>query len=325
MQSIVGPVPSDLDLIGLNSDKVILSTAFYSSGVLDNLNVGAKKLSIFVRLDLSSIDTWAAGMIDPPALLRFYERNSQSCAEIQIWGSPIAHAKIYAGEEAYLIGSANLTQKGFAGLGHEILWLEKDRSRGKTIFKSLQEYQKYLTQITFPQLKEYVAKNQAKAEKLAEKIRKPETDENRALKIQSSRPDRLGDYDDFLAWLSKQPDSAAREIYARATWKGQLSGHIHRNFYGLRQFLLAHPMFILKFSKIDPSRYSLARDTNTSKAIQNFVLNHATGEQNFSVDTWRTYLPMRCGGKPKSGGGTSGNLNRMIPLISSYLLPKLKI
>ncbi len=325
MKSIVGPVPSDLDLIGLNSDNIILSTAFYSSGVLDNLNISAKKLSIFVRLDLSSIDAWAAGMIDPPALLRFYEKNLRSCAEIQLWGSPIAHAKIYAGEEAYLIGSANLTQKGFAGLGHEILWLEKDKSRRQAIFKSLEEYQRYLSQITFSQLTDYVSKNQVKAEKLAEKIRKPETDENRAMKIQSSRPDRLGDYDDFLMWLSKQSNSAASEICARATWKGQLSGHIHRNFYGLRQFLLAHPTFILKFSKIDPSRYSLSTDTNTSKAIQNFVLNHATGEKNFSVDTWRTYLPMRCGGKPKSGGGTSGNLNRMIPLISSYLLQKLKI
>jgi hypothetical protein len=325
MKCIVGPVPSDLSLIGFKSDNIVLSTAFYSSNILNNLNLRAKNLSLFVRLDLSSIDEWALGMINPDALLRFLERNLISCSNVHLWVSPNAHAKIYAGGQGYLIGSANLTQRGLAGQGDEILWFENQKQRSSLIFKALEEYRHRLTEITFSQLKQYILNNRVKAYKLAKKIRRPETDENRATNTQSSRPKRLGDYADFLLWLDRQSNPAAGEIYARATGKGQLSGHIHRNFYGLRQFLLAHPTLIQRFSKINAARYALSKDIPTAKGIQNFVLNHASDERDFNLDTWRTYLPERCGGKPKTGGGTLGNLNRMLPLVSKYLSQKLVI
>jgi hypothetical protein len=91
------------------------------------------------------------------------------------------------------------------------------------------------------------------------------------------------------------------------------------NFHGIRQFLLAHPTEARTLRRADPSAYRLFRDRTMEQALKQFVINEAIDEGGLKVNTWRTYLPEGSGGKPKSGGGTSGNLNRMLPLLARYL------
>ena len=91
------------------------------------------------------------------------------------------------------------------------------------------------------------------------------------------------------------------------------------NFYGIRQFLLAHAVQGKYLRSVDPGDYQLCNDGAMEQAIKRFVGKEAIDEGGLSVNTWRTYLPERSGGKPKSGGGTAGNLNRMLPLVARYL------
>lgn len=323
MHEIVGPILKDLDLINLESKNLTLATAFYSRGALDKLEVAAENLTICAQLDLSSLSAWISGRLDPPALLRFIKRSKETCKNVSLMASNIAHAKIYAGDSSYLLGSANLSLRGFAGLGHEILFYEDDVARQALIASALDEYKKQLAVITFDQLDSYIKANEAKVVSLIESKRSKKFDEDVIPHISSARPLRLGGYDDFIKWLILNSNTAASEILARAQGKNNLSGHIHRNFYGVRQFLLSRPHLISKFSTVPSDSYSLLGDDNTCQLINNFVKYDATNELDFDVTTWRNYLPGKCGGSQDSGGATSGNLNRMIPLIAAYLAHKL--
>ena len=133
-----------------------------------------------------------------------------------------------------------------------------------------------------------------------------------------ARPARTGTYERFLEWLERQ-DGAASEVLARALGKANLSGHIRMNFFGIRQFLLAHPAYGRALRGADPGAYRLVEDVDLQEDLKNFVLHEAADEGGLVVSTWRTYLPQHSGGKPKSGGGTQGNLNRMLPLMARYL------
>src|SRR3546814_3408438 len=49
--------------------------------------------------------------------------------EVALFVSPSAHAKIYSGQQGYLIGSANLSTRALSGNAAEVLWFERDQAR----------------------------------------------------------------------------------------------------------------------------------------------------------------------------------------------------
>jgi hypothetical protein len=319
---LIGPTLADLDAIG--GGKVTLATAFYSAGALTALKFVADELRLMVRLDTSSVYEWAVGSIDPEALRNFIERHSKTCGSVSLYVSPRAHAKLYKGQHGYYVGSANLSWRGFSGNRDEILWLENDAARRKLVESALNSYEGGLQQLSFEGLDDYVNSKRAAAKALARKLpTAARIDEDRT-PPNVPRPPRLGDYADFRNWLDRHEGEAAAEIAARADGKGNLSGHIRQNFLGLRQFFLSEPSEARRLAKEDPDTYTLARDRLTSLALGSFVQHRASDEGPFSVPTWRTYLPESAGGKPKTGGGTSGNLNRMLPLVARYLISKIE-
>src|SRR3546814_6801149 len=85
---------------------------------------------------------------------------------------------------------------------------------------------------------------------------------------------------------------------------------IRQNFFGLRQFFLVNPGNMSLLSKQEADTYTLSKDAKTAATLSAFVKQRAQDEGPFKLSTWRTYLPESAGGKPKSGGGTSGNLKR---------------
>ena len=312
-KALLGPVLSDV--LELSKGKAFtLASAFYSAPRLDALTISAQSADILVRLDLNSIDAWVARAIAPDALLRLWQRHPK--VDIKVFSSEGAHAKVYAGDNAFLIGSANFTVRGLSGTTDEILWLERDSTAKKKMGRALRDYKASLQPVTQDELEVYVAKNLAQVKALQRRAARSPED---SLPPRVHRPARMGSYEQFLSWLSATQSSAASEILARANGKGQLSGHIRMNFYGIRQFLLAQPAQGEYLRSADPDRYRLSRDGNMEQAIERFVAMEASDEGGLSVDTWRTYLPERAGGKPKTGGGTSGNLNRMLPLVAKYL------
>lgn len=320
---IIGPVASDLQALGDKPEQVALATAFYSRGLLKQIELKTRRLRLFVRLDLLSTDDWVRGVVAPDALLELVKRHEARGVSVRVFINEMAHAKLYIGDRSCLLGSANLTLRGFSGLGHELLWLEDSPMEVAKIWRSVNAYSKVFQEIQLHQLARYVDQNAAQVSESAKEMRSVASNEDCLPNISKPRPARIGTYEDFLVWLVRQKEPAAKEVLDRAEGKSQLSGHINRNFHGLRQFFLTHSDLIKVASAINPNTYKLSQDKVATTYLKNFVLTEAANEGSFVLDVWKTYLPESCGGKPKSGGGTSGNLNRMLPLVAIFLLGRL--
>lgn len=324
---LLGPVVADLDRVGLDSDYLAIASAFYSRQRLDALAIDAMHLDLLVRLNTSDLTEWINGAVDPDALLDFSQRLIQKSVRVRIFVSPTAHAKVYLGDGGFLVGSANLTVRGFGGLVNEILWYESDLSSRRAMKSALEKYRAGLRQLELEELAGFVAKNRNGVKKARAKLgstRRSIRPAEDMLPRSMARPARLGDFLDFVRWLDRQRGDARELIARRARGEGQLSGHIKRNFFGLRQFFIAHPAEMQDALRQEPGIYALHQDPPMQDALRSFVLREAVDEDALSVSTWRTYLPQSAGGKPKSGGGTSGNLKRMIPLVARYLKTKVR-
>lgn len=314
---IVGPILRDLAGLGWDGEHAVLATAFYSRRALQSLAVASKELQVLCRLDPDEPREWARGMIAPDALLerlRFFEKEG-TAVELRIHRS--AHAKVYLGEYGVMIGSANLTLQGFGG-AWEMVQTSSTQVDIRKMRTELKAYARTLEAFTLDDLEAYVAKYRSLVLQYARRRRGGRHREQ--VPAPTARPPRLGHYNDFLIWVKRQRRQAAREIHARASGKGNLQGHINRNFFGLRQFLLAYPEHIERFSTENPDAYKLSKDPMMERDLKNFVEKHATDEDSFSLNIWMTYLPRECGGRAAKHGGTIGNLNRMLPLIARYLV-----
>jgi hypothetical protein len=311
-KAIVGPVLSDISELWAGN-HFVLASAFYSAARLRSTTITARSAELLLRLDLKRPDDWITRAVAPDALLELLER--QNNVDIRVFCGPKAHAKVYLGDSAFLVGSANYTVRGLSGTAAELVWYESASASVRKMRKAIAEYRRSLTPLSRSALRDYVERYRdvVKAQQRTAE-RSPEDN----LPMDPVRPPRTGSYERFLKWLAPK-DGAAAEIFARADGKGNLSGHIRMNFYGIRQFLFAHPAHGQALRRADPQSYRLAADHALQRDLKDFVNYEATDEGGLIVNTWRTYLPEHSGGKPKSGGGTQGNLNRMLPLMARYL------
>lgn len=126
-------------------------------------------------------------------------------------------------------------------------------------------------------------------------------------------------YQGFVTWCRIYRSAASVEIAARARGKNNLSGHVHSSFYGLRQFFIAYPNEWRRLQSEDPNTYHVFQDPGMEARLRRFVLRNAVNEQDFLVDTWKSYLPLELGGRATRRGGAIGSLNRMMPLLADYL------
>lgn len=321
---LVGPILNDIEGAGMSGDHSILATAYYTAGPLGQLRISAKKVTLAVRLNFADLTDWISGGIDPPALLQAASCWSEAGSEVKIYIGKNAHAKFYMGEHSILIGSANLTTRGLSGLGDEVMWCVPMCGEDRKSFESgVRRYLGGMELIRLTDLERFVDKNASLVEK--KKKNKLQSEENRPRRIlEAQRPLRLGSYSNFLDWLTKQQTAAAREILARANGKNNLSGHIYRNYYGIRQYLIYSPQRLDRFRSASEDNYKLSLDATTEGDIARFVKKYATDEADFSLETWKTYLPAECGGRAGKHGGTIGNLNKMLPLVAKYLTGRLK-
>jgi hypothetical protein len=231
-----------------------------------------------------------------------------------LYCSPDAHAKAYVGKSGALVGSANLTLRGFGG-GLELLQYSHGHSSVDFVRRRLTKYCKRMDRVEIKMLEAFIKQNEKRITELRRNVR----NEDRLPRLHSGQRRHFGDYDGFLNWLHSLKSVSAKEVYERANGKNQLSGHIHRNFYGLRQFFLAYPEMIDMFVKLDSDAYKLSADRIQEKRLKKFVKQYANDEEDFVLNIWKTYLPVECGGRAGGHGGTIGNLNRMFPLIARYL------
>ena len=317
---IVGPILPHLHSVGLNGSELVLATAYYSGRALFSLKPKAPLVRIFTRLDLETAEDWANGYIDPPSLLLFKEQQEERGAVVELFTSRLAHAKVYFGDQAAIIGSANLTLRGFGG-GQEVIYRIVDYDQRIKIVNAMKLYAMNFDQLTSLDLADYIKKYKSQVN--SKRKRNRIMDEDHLPRFRRSRHFHLGEYSDFLRWLSRKKTAGAIEIHERADGKNNLSGHIRSNFYGIRQLFLSFPEILNKFALQDPETYKLSKDSDTEMIINEFVEKHAIDEDDFEIEMWRTYLPIECGGRAKRHGGTIGNLNYMIPFVAQYLFRRI--
>jgi len=320
---LVGPILNDIEGAGMSGNHSILATAYYTAGPLGQLRMNARRVTLAVRLDFADLADWISGGIDPPALLQAASSWVQHGSEVRLYIGKNAHAKFYMGEHSALIGSSNLTSRGLSGLGDEVMWrVPMHGEERKSFDRGVRRYLGGMELISLLDLERFVDQNASVVEK--KKKNKLQSEESRPKRIlESQRPLRLGSYSNFLDWLTKQQTPAAREILERANGKNNLSGHIYRNYYGIRQYLIYSPQSQNRFKTTSEDSYKLSWDTATEGDIAYFVKKYATDEDDFSLERWKTYLPAECGGRAGKHGGTIGNLNKMLPLVAKYLTSRL--
>lgn len=318
-QVLVGPILRDLVGLGWGGDSVILATAFYSARALQSLHVSAARVQVLCRLDRDDAQEWANGVVAPDALLERLRSLERYGALVDLRIHKFAHAKVFAGADGVMIGSANLTLQGFGG-GWEVVRTSSDPDDIRILRAGLRTYARTLDAFTLDELESYVARHKTFVREFRKTYRRFHYRDRVTAPV--ARPPRLGAYADFLKWVKRQPGDAAGEIYARAHGKGNLQGHLSRNFYGLRQFLLAYPESLDRFRAENSDTYKLSVDAQTEYDMATFVSENAADEDAFSLDVWKTYLPKECGGRAGKHGGTIGNLNRMLPLVARYLAKK---
>jgi hypothetical protein len=320
-QVIVGPTLRQVQTLGLDGASVDIATAFYTRRALDSLTITAKHARLLFRVDLANTRDWVRGYVAPDALLAKIDALLAKNIRIDLFGHPKAHVKAYVGSRGALVGSANLTLRGLGG-GLELAVRARDTNGVKLVRDALTNYQKRLDKIELDDLRDFVTTNlkTVKAEQKKWRQEHQEDDEDRLPNVARDQiAGAMGSYPSFLAWLGKRKTAAAKETFDRANGKSHLQGHIHRNYYGLRQFFLAFPELQVLFSKGDEDTYKLSKDAAMEALLKEFVLQHAADEEDFSLDRWKTYLPIECGGRAERHGGTIGNLNRMLPLVAKYL------
>ena len=310
----------DLAAIDFGGARSLVATAFYSRAALRRMPLTSTIIDMAVRLDLSSADEWKRGLIDPQALAAFIDAHEAANRTVNLHVHPIAHAKVYVGRKQFLIGSANLTTRGFSGLGHEILWMENKSDRYNELIGAMKEYLESFSKISRSDLDAYISKHLPSVKAFRRKRREEfeKSDENRVERL-SPRAMKYGAYENFRAWLDTRPEAAAKEISLRAAGKNNLSGHIRANFFGLRQWMLFDPDIQTFGLKVDADTYKFSNDAAHEMLLRDFVQANASDEPGFSLDTWRSYLPVESGGTAGNHGGTIGNINRMLPLVAQYL------
>lgn len=317
---LVGPILKDVEDLGLSGKEALVATAYYTAGPLRNLRIDAQRVTLVVRLDQEDLIDWARGSIDPVALCDAVKGLTSRGIDVSMYAGKFAHAKMYVGEKHALIGSANLTTRGFSGVGNETLWrLDLQSTQGRSFVRGFRHYIKGMTPLSVQELEGFIDKNRSSVAKAKRLIQRKSLEMRPERITEGQRPLRLGSYPEFQRWLGANNTDAAKEILARAHGKGNLSGHIYRNYYGIRQYLIQSPEKLNYFSKLSEDTYKLSSDPNTERDIAEFVNGYATDEDNFVLDTWKTYLPTECGGRAGNHGGTIGNMNRMLPLVAKYL------
>jgi len=313
----VRPDPETLNIIVGEGSRVTIFSPFYTAAglllfkhLLDK-NDSIKEVDFNCRL--TKYD-WIQGSIDPESLLKIV-KSSAGRIKFNIAHEDTLHAKAYFCEKKGLIGSANLTLRGF-GNGLEFLLLISD-----SVLKSTKEWLEkhvspYLEKITLSDLEHFIEKNKTE---VYEKRRRIKRALNKKIKRKiASLP--YPSIDDFIDYCAKLNRAAPKEIVLRSMGKDQLSGHIKNLYYASQQFFDKYQKLIKQLSKASPDDFRLQNapfKRTWIKFIQSSLLRNILSV-GFLAQSTLNYLPSVVGGKQTTGGAGIGNLNRILPLVAKF-------
>lgn len=312
----------------------LICTPYYSERglqLLDPFFDTAEKVEFWTRF--SPLD-WKAGVADMAALNKRIKSVLHRKKEFDIRISDDLHAKIYNfSNDTVIIGSANLTWSAMTNNIEIVCQLtDKEAAISLDFLSSLRDH---LTHVTAETFSDYVAV-------AADAISKPDVEPleedaemNAAIELAeevfrkaltSVAPEapqlRQMQFEKFIEYCRYESTDVSREVIARYEGKHNLQGHVKHCFFGSFRFLSEFPQFINQVAATPVNSLYDLTDTTVNTQWRNFLLAHSNEidkERSFSFHTLRVYLPPSLGGICSGGGGGSGTLKRVLPLVARML------
>ena len=309
--------------------SILISAPFYTEEGLDWVQPNPEgHVEFWTRFNPRD---WAAGVSDPPALLRFLEKVGEERASLRVHRA--LHAKIYQVDKSWSwIGSPNLTRAAFTSnielvvelngeenqhLGHIVKDLRS--SLRELPIATLQAYIDACKDVIRQLEDEDVWKNEdfQAAVEMADEFLSPEPTLN------PTKP--IAPLDEFINFLDTITGAVPQLIqdhhYNRSGQNRQ--GHVKQSYYALSHFLSNPTMaqHINDLVAMSLDNYPQLPPSFVEEWIS-FLDENAQihdDDQGYSFSILRNVLPEHMGGFVTNGGGGIGTFTRMALLVARFL------
>lgn len=274
---------------------------------------------------------WAAGVSDPPALLRYLEKVGEERVSLRVHRA--LHAKIYLVDSTWSwIGSPNLSRAAFTS--NIELVAELDPEETESLGNMVNELRGSLRELTVTDLRAYIDACQDAIHQV-ERLDARESDHFQAAvemadEFLSPRPtlDRtapIPPLSDFIDFIDPNLGDVPRTIldHHRNLSRQNRQGHVKQSYYALIHFFSdatgsQHIGELLGMSLDEYPRLS----SGFLETWIRFLDDNARTQDDdldYSFSILRNVLPERVGGYLTNGGGGIGTFTRMVPLVACFL------
>lgn len=309
------------------ADEVLVSAPFYSREGLGWIRPPqGGKVEFWTRLNPHD---WAVGVSDPPALLDFARKVGPGDVTIRV--NRALHAKVYMVDREWSwIGSPNLSRAAFqrnvelvAELGQEEtesldVLLSDLRDRLRVV--SLDDLET-IVEVAGDAVQGYeeatVTEDLLAAVRLVDEVLSPPS--------QLAHSEQIPQLDDFIGFVKTLQGEIVQVVLSHHfNWGAQnRQGHVKQSYYAAALFLSdaagaghtdeLREMSLNEYPELPPKLV----DDWVAFLDENAA--HGDDEREYSFSTLRNILPERLGGYTTGGGGASGTLTRVFPLVAHFL------
>jgi len=312
----------------------LICTPYYSErglSLLDDFFSSADRVEFWTRF--SPLD-WRAGMADMSALERRVKSVLSRSGQFDIRVADNLHAKIYTfSDDRVILGSANLTWPGMTSNVETVCELTEQDS--EAFFTVVSDYRCRLTPVDPHVFLDYVSVASDAVSGSPDAPVEEDEDMNAAIDLaeETLRNSLIGrapaaaaysqaGIEYFIDYCRRQNTTASREVVERYEGKHSLQGHVKHCFYGCVRFLAEFPQYTSLLAATPRDSLYSFEDSPLREHWRDFLQEHAEQideEHKFSFRTLRVYLPPNLGGICVGGGGGSGTLKRVLPLVARML------
>ena len=276
---------------------------------------------------------WAAGVSDPPALLRFLENLGEERVSLRVHRA--LHAKIYQVDATWSwIGSPNLSRAAFTS--NIELIAELDAEETESLANMVDSLRGSLKELSVPTFRAYVEACKDAIYRLEDSDIWKNDDFQAAVAMADeylspastlARTAPIPPLSDFISSIDQMVGEVPQTILDHHhNLSGQnRQGHVKQSYYALVHFLTdsTGDQYISELLAIPLDDYPRSRlSPSFVKAWIAFLDENALtkdDELGYSFSTLRNVLPERMGGYVTNGGGGVGTFTRMVPLVARFL------
>jgi hypothetical protein len=270
---------------------------------------------------------WATGVSNPPALLDYMRSLGEGNVTLRVHRA--LHAKVYMVNGTWSwVGSPNLSRAAFQRNVELVAEIAEEETRELSAF--LDTLRASLVTLSMEQLEAFIAvaedaiahfEDQDVSEDLLAAVEL--VDEVLSPEPALVHPDRVPLLDGFIEFANAQGGAIADEVVAQHLGKQSRQGHVKQCYYAIALFLSQEPglSYADALRRLDLDVYPRLEANLMGDWVAFLDQNatHSDRERGYSFATLRNILSERLGGYTTGGGGASGTLVRVFPLVAHFL------